>query len=75
MTPSCEDNYGLDSCSLLVLQCSPPVLVIATSGGQLHHCVVIDQNNKDMQVNILVRLQLSSTVEINTSLTIFIMAC
>ncbi|MPC87337.1 Nuclear pore complex protein Nup88 [Portunus trituberculatus] len=47
MTPACEDNYGLDSCSLLVLQCSPPILVIATAGGQLHHCIVIDTKYKD----------------------------
>lgn len=49
MTPSCEDNYGLDSCGLLALQCSPPVLVIATSVGQLHHCVVVDCNSEDTQ--------------------------
>lgn len=52
MTPACEDNYGLDSCGLLVLQCSPPVLVIATSGGQLHHCVVVDCNSEDTKVII-----------------------
>ncbi|XP_045602004.1 nucleoporin 88 [Procambarus clarkii] len=44
MTPSCDSNYGLDSCSLLVLQSSPPVLVIATTAGQLHHCIVIDSD-------------------------------
>lgn len=42
MTPACDTNYGVDTCDLLVLQSSPPVVVIATSTGQLHHCIVID---------------------------------
>ncbi|KAK7058760.1 hypothetical protein SK128_016253 [Halocaridina rubra] len=47
MTPPSEDNYGVDSCSLLVLQSYPPVLVIATSSGMLHHCIVYDSSNEE----------------------------
>ena len=46
MFPEAEDNYGTDSCSLLCLHpliSSPPVLVIATNGGALYHCVVLSR--------------------------------
>ncbi|KAK8398719.1 hypothetical protein O3P69_004081 [Scylla paramamosain] len=82
MIPACEDNYGLDSCSLLVLQCSPPILVIATAGGQLHHCVVIDTKYKDnstvfppsassdlqFSLQTSVKLHVYETVELELSL-------
>merc|ERR1719429_121890 len=44
MFPEAEGNYGTDSCSILCLHpliSSPPVLVIATNGGTLYHCVVL----------------------------------
>ncbi|XP_071551048.1 nucleoporin 88 isoform X2 [Panulirus ornatus] len=44
MSPPCDDNYGSDYCSLLVLHSCPPVLVIATTAGRLHHCIVIDSD-------------------------------
>ncbi|KAG7157815.1 Nuclear pore complex protein Nup88-like [Homarus americanus] len=84
MTPACDDNYGLDSCSLLVLQSSPPVLVIATTTGQLHHCIVVDndlnedtgsllQNNmsnygSQSGVPAAVKLHVYETVELELSL-------
>ena len=46
MHPDAEDNYGLDSCSILCLHptiTSPPILVIATNGGTLYHCIVLNQ--------------------------------
>lgn len=52
MTPPCDDNYGSDSCNLLVLQSSPPVLVIATTTGKLHHCIVIDSDIEDAGSNV-----------------------
>lgn len=45
MMPSAEDNYGADACSLLCLDCIPPVLVIATSSGILHHCIAFDSED------------------------------
>ncbi|KAL8573357.1 hypothetical protein ACOMHN_032819 [Nucella lapillus] len=41
MCPPAEDNYGVDACSVLCVDTSPPVLVIATWDGRLHHCVVL----------------------------------
>ncbi|XP_053635741.2 nucleoporin 88 [Cherax quadricarinatus] len=72
MIPACDDNYGLDSCSLLVLQSSPPVLVIATTTGQLHHCIVIDSDvNEDESLSSIatsVKLHVYETVELELSL-------
>lgn len=41
MKPPAEDNYGVDACSVLVLDCTPTVLAIATSSGRVHHCVAL----------------------------------
>ena len=53
MTPSTFDNYGLDYCSLLVLQSSPPVLVIGNSTGRLNHCIVVDNSDEKPNTNEL----------------------
>ncbi|XP_022109668.1 nuclear pore complex protein Nup88-like isoform X2 [Acanthaster planci] len=47
MHPPAEDNYGLDACSILCLHTSPIVLVVATSGGILHHCIVLTGDDED----------------------------
>lgn len=52
MTPSCDDNYGVDYCSLLTLQSSPPVLVIGNSSGRLHHCIVVEKDKDECDLNI-----------------------
>ena len=47
MFPEAEDDYGTDSCSVVCLHpliASPPVLVIATNGGTLYHCVVLNRD-------------------------------
>lgn len=43
--PPAEDNYGTDACSILCLQTTPPVIVMATCEGKLHHCIVLNENN------------------------------
>ncbi|XP_013400315.2 nuclear pore complex protein Nup88-like [Lingula anatina] len=47
MHPPAEDNYGTDACSLLCIHSTPPVLVIATSDGNLYHCVVLNKGEDD----------------------------
>lgn len=44
MLPQAEDNYGADACSLIVLDSSPPLIVIATTGGVIYHCFAIADN-------------------------------
>ncbi|XP_068750380.1 nucleoporin 88-like [Montipora capricornis] len=42
MYPAADDNYGLDACSLLCLQCQPPVVVMATGSGKVYHCIALE---------------------------------
>uniref|UniRef100_A0A1A9W7V8 Nuclear pore complex protein Nup88 n=1 Tax=Glossina brevipalpis TaxID=37001 RepID=A0A1A9W7V8_9MUSC len=42
MTPSQTDNYGSDSCSLLIIPSLPPTLVIAETNGKLHHALLLE---------------------------------
>ncbi|KAK4325039.1 hypothetical protein Pmani_004350 [Petrolisthes manimaculis] len=81
MTPSSIDNYGVDFCGLLVLPSWPPVLVLATTAGHLHHCVVIDdqknnnpfplmpqQDGHQFSVPTSVKLYVYESVELELSL-------
>lgn len=40
--PQVQDNYGVDSCGILVLPTLPPTVVIAESSGKLHHAVLVE---------------------------------
>lgn len=54
MLPESQDNYGSESCSILCLHpliSSPPVLVIATNGGNLNHCVVLNRDDRETEVD------------------------
>lgn len=47
MLPQAVDNYGTDSCSILVTKTTPPMITIGTkTNGRVHHCVVL-HNNQD----------------------------
>ncbi|XP_076453117.1 nucleoporin 88-like [Babylonia areolata] len=53
MCPPAEDNYGVDACSVLCLDTTPPVLVMATCDGRLHHCLLLPSSsptNKELTV-------------------------
>uniref|UniRef100_A0A182JC17 Nucleoporin Nup88 n=1 Tax=Anopheles atroparvus TaxID=41427 RepID=A0A182JC17_ANOAO len=41
--PQVDDNYGLDSCSLIVIPTLPPTVIIAESTGKTHHALFIDE--------------------------------
>ena len=42
--PISEDNYSGSGCGLLLLETTPPVLVLANDSGQLYHCVYLYQS-------------------------------
>lgn len=44
MWPPAEDNYGTDACSILCLNVSPPVLVIANQHGNIHQAVLLSRD-------------------------------
>ncbi|KAJ8044244.1 Nuclear pore complex protein Nup88 [Holothuria leucospilota] len=62
MHPPAEDNYGLDACSILCLHSTPPVLVVATSAGFLHHCVLL--NSYEDEVAGSASFRMSSAVSL-----------
>jgi nuclear pore complex protein Nup88 len=48
MIPSQKDNYGDESCSLIVIPTLPVTVVIAENSGVLHHALMIEnQTNAD----------------------------
>jgi len=52
MYPPAEDNYGTDACALLCISTSPPVVVIATCDGRLHHCVLFSKDLQDTALQV-----------------------
>ncbi|XP_037808228.1 nuclear pore complex protein Nup88 [Lucilia sericata] len=51
ITPSTVDNYGVDSCSILVIPSLPPTLVIAETNGKLHHALFMEAENAEDSFN------------------------
>lgn len=50
--PAKKDNYGDDSCSLLVIPTLPLTIVIAENSGILHHALMIESESaNDMSLN------------------------
>lgn len=52
MYPSTDDNYGIDSCSIMCLQTTPPIVVIAMCTGKIYHAILLreildDEDDKD----------------------------
>ncbi|XP_055543607.1 nuclear pore complex protein Nup88 [Wyeomyia smithii] len=41
--PQVDDNYGLDSCSLVVIPSLPPTVIIAESNGKTHHALLLEE--------------------------------
>lgn len=40
--PQVQDNYGVDSCGILVMPTLPPAIIIAESSGKLHHALLLE---------------------------------
>ncbi|XP_055913972.1 nuclear pore complex protein Nup88 [Eupeodes corollae] len=49
--PQTNDNYGLDSCSILLIQSLPPTVVIAESTGKLHHALLMQADDQELSFN------------------------
>lgn len=45
MNPSQKDNYGDDSCSILVLPSFPLTIIIAENSGILHHVLMVEKRS------------------------------
>ncbi|KAH8353841.1 hypothetical protein KR084_006532 [Drosophila pseudotakahashii] len=51
ITPPARDNYGLESCALMVIPSLPPTLVIAESNGKLHHGLLMEAEAAEHSFN------------------------
>jgi hypothetical protein len=43
--PQSHDNYGVDSCSILVMPTLPPTVVIAETTGKMHHALLLEADD------------------------------
>lgn len=54
MYPEKQDNYGLDSCSLIVIPTLPPTVVIAENTGKIHHALLVESDEDFDETNTFV---------------------
>ena len=47
MYPPADDNYGIDSCSIMCLQTTPPIVVIAMCSGKIYHAILLREELND----------------------------
>ncbi|XP_012288846.1 nuclear pore complex protein Nup88 isoform X2 [Orussus abietinus] len=47
MYPPADDNYGIDSCSILCIQTTPPLVVIAACSGKIYHAILLREAFED----------------------------
>ncbi|KAL5016642.1 hypothetical protein ScPMuIL_006231 [Solemya velum] len=65
MHPPAEDNYGNDACAISVLNTMPPVVVVATCEGRLHHCLLLSASQEETT------LQSESSFRVSETSTIY----
>ena len=71
--PPAEDNYGVDSCSIICFPTNPVVVAIAACTGTIYHCIALDSEDEDVfgktMVSIVVlyvHANSSSTLKVRT---------
>ncbi|KZC11424.1 Nuclear pore complex protein Nup88, partial [Dufourea novaeangliae] len=47
MYPPADDNYGIDSCSIMCIQTTPPIVVIAMCTGKIYHALLLKEETND----------------------------
>lgn len=53
MAPQNFSNYGLESCSIMVIASDPPAIVVAETTGKLHHMLLLESDTVDESFNEL----------------------
>ncbi|XP_054004714.1 nuclear pore complex protein Nup88 isoform X1 [Hylaeus anthracinus] len=48
MYPPADDNYGIDSCSIMCVQTTPPIVVIAMCTGKIYHAILLKEESNDV---------------------------
>lgn len=64
MYPPADDNYGIDSCSIMCLQTTPPIVIIAMCTGKIYHAILlkeetVNDDDNDRTVSVLFKLFLA----------------
>lgn len=61
MCPRTEDNYGENSCAIICLPSTPPIVCIANCNGTIYHALLLPVSNEKclMQVLLIILLHLS----------------
>ena len=54
MMPESDDNYGGEFCSILCLKTSPTIVVLATKNGCIYHCILLDSESDDTQLEVCI---------------------
>lgn len=47
MYPPTDDNYGIDSSSIMCLQTTPPIVIIAMCSGKIYHAILLRETIND----------------------------
>ncbi|XP_051154402.1 nuclear pore complex protein Nup88 isoform X1 [Leptopilina boulardi] len=47
MYPPAVDNYGIDCCSIMCIQTTPPIVVIADCSGKIYHAILLPDDFED----------------------------
>ncbi|XP_067208028.1 nuclear pore complex protein Nup88 [Linepithema humile] len=66
MYPSTVDNYGIDSCSIMCLQTTPPIVVIAMCTGKIYHAILLREILDDDEMDRKTWSQYGSTYSLHT---------
>ncbi|XP_014240471.1 nuclear pore complex protein Nup88 [Cimex lectularius] len=69
MFPPSDDNYGTDASSIIVLNSSPPIVVLSTCTGTLYHCLLMGSEEPEHKNDK--SLYVIEGVELNVGITLW----
>lgn len=53
MCPRTQDNYGENSCAILCLHSTPPIVCIANCNGTIYHAILLPVSNEKCLMQVL----------------------
>ncbi|KAK2580825.1 hypothetical protein KPH14_005907 [Odynerus spinipes] len=66
MHPPADDNYGIDSCSIMCIQTTPPIVVIAMCSGRIYHSILLKDSFDEDEDDRKTWSQYGSTYSLHT---------
>lgn len=71
MFPAAVDNYGSDSCSIMCLQTTPPIVIIAACSGKIYHAILLNENLEEDEKRVMRFVALRQASIVNLTLNAF----